>query len=101
MFTQPRSQIVEGLRRLRFHICSCFQTDPYSHRPCDCKYGGPKSGKDKYQGEETGCPEVGSAIILLEAMTDQEYEIFCKKAKLILLTTSMVEKILNPEVKNG
>jgi len=60
MFVRPREETLQNLRKMQQAACV------YNNTPCDCKYGA--SG-----GEQTGCPELRTAILLLENMSDEQY----------------------------
>lgn len=63
-FWTGKKQLIEGLSKLRAHLCR------YVVDPCDCKYG--CDGLDDRRSEQSGCPEVRAAIALLNDQTDDE-----------------------------
>lgn len=85
MFTVSKEEIIEGLRLLRISVCG-YANGLHQLHTCDCKYGGPKKPRGEYQGEKTGCPEIATAIAILNAMTKKDYIKLAKKAKLINLS---------------
>jgi len=62
MFTRDRDTLLEAITRMQKKACG------YNSTPCDCKYGA--SGA----GEQTGCPELRNVILLLQNMTDGQYD---------------------------
>lgn len=73
-----------------------MDTDPYSHfndaRPAadmssQSLRDSIASRKETFErdtSEETGCPEIRSAMALIGALTPVDYEELCKRAKIIL-----------------
>jgi hypothetical protein len=66
-----RASVVEGLKELRRSVCGYLHSDD---TPCDCKYGIGCDPDEPKNGEENGCPELRTAIIILEAMSGTEYD---------------------------
>lgn len=84
-FFASRIATVTGLRALQKNICD-YGGLPV---PCDCKYG--VSFPQMLGAEQNGCPEVVSAIQLLEAMTEVEYEALMRRADGTLASTLLSE----------
>jgi hypothetical protein len=73
-----RTSVVDVLEKVRGHVCA-YTLDPSKPaKHCDCKYG----GTNVMCGTETGngCPELRSAIEVLTAMTDFEYDRAARRA---------------------
>jgi hypothetical protein len=77
MFVIDRRQLIENLKVLRRNVC-CYMNSDLG--PCDCKFG-PLDNWDKtlsptlkYNSENTGCPELRETIMLLEKMSDEDFE---------------------------
>ena len=72
-----RQNIVDGLKGARQKCCG------YMGDFCDCKYGVRESEKPINplfdHSEQTGCPELRTAIMILSEMTDEEYEAIYKR----------------------
>lgn len=72
-----RQELIESLERLRKNVCV------YLGSTCDCKYGGPPPLATHQKaimgmaphiiGEQTGCPELRSAIAFFTELSDQEW----------------------------
>lgn len=67
MFIPDKKELLRNLRKLQRGIC-VYNSEEF----CDCKFGATNLDKMK-GGEETGCPEVRTVILLLENMTEDEY----------------------------
>lgn len=78
MFWITREQLIVNLTNARMAVC-CYNNPEM----CDCKYGANNIGT--YESEETGCPELGTLIGILSAMTDQEYREYAQRANAILV----------------
>ena len=77
IFGTTRLQLAGGLQAVGNRLCGY---GPWGHFPrrCDCKYGGTGVGED------TGCPEVGVAFMMVLAMTPTEYRRIAKRAGISL-----------------
>jgi hypothetical protein len=81
MFYKERETTMNTLEALRGDLCC------YMGPICDCKYGYKAADKlgsfhpgwSMDRGEQTGCPELRTAIALLNLMTDEEYETIMKR----------------------
>ena len=83
-----RQRLIDTLRVLQQRTCAygvSYGPDmkPESGYYCDCKFC--RSDQvPTYKGfgssEQSGCPEISNAIVLLEAMTDEQY-IFILQSK--------------------
>ncbi len=72
--SQRRTDILEALRKVQIHVCA-YRSSSF----CDCKFGATHVGQS---GEEdNGCPEVRTAIHLLNNMSDDEFEYFLSRHK--------------------
>lgn len=69
MFYGKREEVLNALEKLR--VKQCAYTAKGRSR-CDCKYGF-ATAKEGYS-EITGCPELRTAIELINAMTEDEYK---------------------------
>jgi hypothetical protein len=80
MFSKNKGFIVKGLRAVQKNLCRYFGDT------CDCKYGAEdlKPFGTRSWGEQTGCPEVRTAIAILSVMTDEEYDALAKRAGLLI-----------------
>lgn len=61
-----RISVIESLKKLGDMRC-CYGGGEWISRRCDCKYGGPE------RSEQTGCPEIKDAVMVLSRMTDDEW----------------------------
>lgn len=64
-----RLQIVAAMEAARKNRLCGYMGDP-----CDCKYGIATTNDRMGGSEQTGCPEMRTAIAILRNMTDQEWE---------------------------
>lgn len=60
-----KEELLDRLRLIRKNLCT------YTHDPCDCKFN-----------QHHGCPEVYEAIALIEKLTDKQFNVLRKKAKI-------------------
>lgn len=59
-----REDLITNLEKARVRLCSYVNSENF----CDCKFG-----VEGGFSEGTGCPEVRTAMSILEAMTDDQY----------------------------
>jgi hypothetical protein len=80
-----RKSIIDVLKKLRKELVCCY----LGKDACDCKYGGGyisaqasrlweskrrhETAEEQQAEEQTGCPELRTAIGVLERLTDEEY----------------------------
>ena len=75
MFFGDKDEVLESIKVARKNACH------YMGSTCDCKYGGPVDRfSDEREGERTGCPELRTLIVLLEQMTEEEYDNILKRS---------------------
>lgn len=84
MFTiNNQKDLVEGLKKTAIKICAYISNKPFGEHYCDCKYGiGANSYEEvrtKYLGEQSGCPEVSQAAVLINELTDREWNNLLKR----------------------
>lgn len=77
MFVGSRERAVAVVEQSVSEVCVYSRPGNVS-RTCDCKYGvpigpGTKPLREPRGGEKTGCPELRSALAVLRAMTDAEW----------------------------
>lgn len=68
-----QADLIAGLRHLRRGICA-YRSHRGDAFACDCKYG--VGG-----GEQSGCPEVRSAAVLLAQLSPDEYARLMRRAE--------------------
>lgn len=83
MFGIDQKPLIENLETLRSTLCG------YMGDRCDCKFGPTLQKNTVFPcldvcSEGTGCPEVRTVIELLSVMTEEEYQTFCNRARIIL-----------------
>ena len=76
MLGVEREDLIAGLNTLACSVCGYTAPGKPLAKRCDCKYVFNK----KLGGEYTGCPEIRSAIRLIEALTPVEYVELCGRA---------------------
>ncbi len=82
MFGIGKERLEEGLGNIQHNLCA------YMGETCDCKYGidrvDKKFGPTTRQmfSEQTGCPELRQALALIQAMTPEQFQELCVKARL-------------------
>jgi len=65
-----REDLIENLKKVRSQLCCYVNSESF----CDCKFG--------VEGgflEGTGCPEIRTAMSILEAMTDEQYGVLVQR----------------------
>ena len=74
-FATARVKLEAGLERVGRDLCVYVTAGEVGRAICDCKYGiGASQEKGAQAGsEQTGCPEVHTALAMIRAMTDEEY----------------------------
>jgi len=86
MFGIEKKELEENLENLRKNICC------YMGPTCDCKYGvEDRAKKDEilcasfvpYGGEHTGCPELRMVLRLLSVISEEDFNDYCAKARII------------------
>lgn len=80
MFGVSKKLLVKGLRNVQKRLC-CYGPDAPT---CNCKYG-VELDSSRTSSELTGCPEVGMAIKLLNAMDPSTFRQLCRKAEVVLV----------------
>ena len=80
MFGTSKEKLIKSLNDMRNDVCAYGSNTKF----CDCKYGYAPRSSTKFGGENTGCPELRMIISLLEAMTEEEFNNFCDKAKITI-----------------
>ena len=78
MFGINKKDLVSGLQAVG-RKCCCYDNPSR----CDCKYGITYEDR-KFEGERTGCPEISQAAQIIAAMDEEEFLLFCNRAKIIL-----------------
>lgn len=82
MFGIDRARLARNLGLIGARLCG------YGGRGlCDCKYALQPS--DVGHGEYCGCPEVGMARQMVEAMTDKEFDRIAKRAGVVINTRGL------------
>lgn len=71
--------------------------DDWAHKlRCDCKYGGETFRRGALAGgEQTGCPELRLVYLILEALTDEEWETLGERAGAHIITAENLQAALN------
>lgn len=69
MFYGTREELLVALKALRRKVCCYSGGEDF----CDCKYG--FDGTQNRLSEQTGCPELRTAIELLTCMNDNEFNV--------------------------
>jgi len=59
-----REDLITNLGKIRSWLCGYVNSENF----CDCKFG-----VERGFSESTGCPEIRTAMSMLEAMTDEQY----------------------------
>jgi len=65
-----REDLIVNLEKVRSRLCSYVNSENF----CDCKFG-----VERGFSEGTGCPEVRTAMNILEAMTDEQYGVLVQR----------------------
>lgn len=80
MFAPKKNDLIKSLCKLSANLCS------YIKKPCDCKFINLNVNQNIATGSESGsgCPETLVVAMLLNHMTDQEFNSLCKKAGLLI-----------------
>lgn len=84
MFYGSRERVRAALHLIQREHCDYdalrFRRDAVNHPPpsrCDCKYG--YTGLQGH-GEQSGCPELRSAVELLDQITEEEYNTIMQRS---------------------
>ena len=101
MFVIRQKKFLENLETIRKYLC-CYVGGP----PCDCKYGVKNCenkkaalGQSASGGEETGCPEVSQATLMLNALSEEEFNALAKKARCIFVDELIGKTVYGDEEK--
>ena len=85
MFFQDRETTMRGIAELGSMACTYAPgalgaeewVKPTAR--CDCKYGIDRSNRRFAGGEQTGCPELKSVWAVLDAMSDEEWDLMVRR----------------------
>lgn len=80
MFGIEKERLVNSLEKIRKRLC-CYSPETII---CDCKYiSDDNLPMPSFGGEDSGCCEVRMAMLLINKMTQEEFETICKRAYII------------------
>lgn len=79
MFGVEQERLAAGLKRMNAGVCGYTRPGALeaAHR-CDCKYGIAEEARPN--SEQTGCPELRMAALLVAALTPAEFSRACRRA---------------------
>lgn len=85
MFAVNKDRLAKTLHDMQRNVCAYDGGKDRAPDFCDCKYGWEGNKFYDYQTEQTGCPELRLAELLISTMTEEEYNELLKRSRSIIV----------------